>query len=402
MRQCAASKAEGVASTRSILLRLAFWGKDAFKVLEKSLGQNYDPHSLLWDLELRKYVRPSTTLVWDWMHCVVASGGTAQYSVGAFCRDVRDAGISLVDLDTWQVEALHGNHNHSLPKDFFQKRVKPEPLSHIKAFASECLTAVAVLAMFSRMVLDARGVLSRQSRMMQILSSICDILTSGDLAIAMCDQLADLFVQHHRAMLALYGHEILKVKTHLCHHIAPCLKRLGFMVSCFSNERRNRLVKAVCDHVPGSHLSRSILTRILMDLENRVQGARFEENCLVAPISDANCIAAFLGIEGARVRCSKSIAFRRGPVRTGMVMSLTSDGTGSVRREFVLVHAGIDVTYSSIDCPMVLALCEKLVRVSDDLLRITGVHELVDPSLFASSHMFASDDGKLRLLTTSF
>lgn len=48
--------------------------KGDFELLERASGMNYNPHGILHDEELRKYVLPASSTRLDPMHCLVANG----------------------------------------------------------------------------------------------------------------------------------------------------------------------------------------------------------------------------------------------------------------------------------------------------------------------------------------
>ena len=48
--------------------------KGNFELLERASGMNYNPHGILHDEELRKYVLPASSTRLDPMHCLVANG----------------------------------------------------------------------------------------------------------------------------------------------------------------------------------------------------------------------------------------------------------------------------------------------------------------------------------------
>lgn len=81
---------------------------------------------------------------------------------------------------------------------------------------------------------------------MQLAGRICNILQGGQSAVAHTGTLTGLFQQHHKLMLELWDEACVKIKGHLQHHIPECLERFGCNLSCFNNERRNRLIKKVC------------------------------------------------------------------------------------------------------------------------------------------------------------
>ena len=48
--------------------------KKKFAALEQALGVNYTPHGILFDVELRRYLKPVSVLQFDWLHCLLVQG----------------------------------------------------------------------------------------------------------------------------------------------------------------------------------------------------------------------------------------------------------------------------------------------------------------------------------------
>jgi hypothetical protein len=137
---------EGLGSPKHV-----FCGFSKYASLEKSLGLNFSPDGIVFDRSLWRIFGPVSSTIWDWMHCLVASGGAGQYAVNGFCLHVRQHGVSLEDLDKFASTLRGGNRKFSAPlkKTWFQDRVvtdTPSQAHHVKGFAGECLTAVAVLS----------------------------------------------------------------------------------------------------------------------------------------------------------------------------------------------------------------------------------------------------------------
>eukprot|EP00959_Pyramimonas_sp_CCMP1952_P367896 7706567-Pyramimonas_sp.AAC.1 len=125
-------------------------------------------------------------------------------------------------------------------------------------------------------------------------------------------------------MLRLYGPPYVKIKTHLCHHIPEVIQRAGANFNCFSNERRNRLLKAVC--VYTTHIdepSASLMGRILLDLEDRISKAPAASEYLTGPKKEAPELLEFFDEHDppTKVYASKQMVWARGTLRAGDVVS---------------------------------------------------------------------------------
>lgn len=62
-------------------------GAQSLALLQKTLGINHVPEGLLMDLHLRKYIKPVTHTLWDWMHCYLVHG-TASIEIQCLVKDL--------------------------------------------------------------------------------------------------------------------------------------------------------------------------------------------------------------------------------------------------------------------------------------------------------------------------
>jgi hypothetical protein len=348
--------------------------------LEKNMGINYDPDSLVFDRSLRQYYAPVTSTYIDFMHTICGSGGTAQFHINSFCCELGPAlGMTFNDMDMYaqdfynslvgvpyqrtrrsrtnlsRIESHHvcgeqasctcvrcvscrspasvvgqvgRGFRERLPRmlynGFFANRLRADG-AHIKAFAGECMSAVFVLVNFCKERLDADGLLKDHSVAMQTLGAIIDILSLHDEAAPFAPRLKDLFVEHHQLVTLLYGDVCLRVKTHLSYHIADSLKHWGVLLDCFSCERRNRLLKAACAH-SQSHagVERSALERLVLDMFDKVSNAECLPFCLRGSVSKLpHLIPEFAHLGNVvSVTCGKWMRTPIGAIRKGTVFAI--------------------------------------------------------------------------------
>ena len=72
------------------------------QTLQQVLGIVYEPRGVIFDPDLLQLTKAPTTVYWDFMHCMYASGGIAAYHVNQYARVLLEHGITLVDLDCFQ------------------------------------------------------------------------------------------------------------------------------------------------------------------------------------------------------------------------------------------------------------------------------------------------------------
>ena len=61
---------------------------EMFTSAQQIFGMTYDPSSLVFDRRLREIAGVPDRIFWDWQHCVLASGGVAQYGLNHFIRQI--------------------------------------------------------------------------------------------------------------------------------------------------------------------------------------------------------------------------------------------------------------------------------------------------------------------------
>lgn len=96
--------------------------------LQLMCGLIRDPHGLLWDEYIADLIDFPRCMYWDNMHCKFASGGTCQYLVNGFARELTNHGISLETLDSFTKKC----RGHKLYNKFWSNRIVPQEGKHIK------------------------------------------------------------------------------------------------------------------------------------------------------------------------------------------------------------------------------------------------------------------------------
>lgn len=206
--------------------------------LEQSVGIGYDRDGLLFDPDASAHINFPDCVYWDWMHNWCSSGGVGQYHVNRFALIITETiGMELADLDEFASKVVLPRSSPRLPKHFFKERVQSAKTAHIRAFASEILVAVIVLAMFVQLVLKPTGLLPDHVRCFEAMQAIFALFKRGlanEITMA-----RDVNRMHHELYMRLYP-ECGKPKLHYCMHVIDCWERLGILLSCFGAESNHR------------------------------------------------------------------------------------------------------------------------------------------------------------------
>lgn len=117
-----------------------------FEELQKNLGINYSPDSLLFDASLRPVFKPISSLFIDWMHTLVGSGGTGQYHLNGFLHSLEDdMGIVPADVDRFAADLYKSavrppNHRRRCCKHSLLAACRPKTLTtEVRSIVSVCV-----------------------------------------------------------------------------------------------------------------------------------------------------------------------------------------------------------------------------------------------------------------------
>lgn len=227
-------------------------------------GLHYEPRGLLWHASLRNLVCPAKHTMYDWMHCLVASGGIGQYEINGFLTAIKGLGLSLQQVDVFASAVT--TPRDKLPTKFFEDRYNPEYRSHLKCFASEVLTAVPILVLFCDIVLRPSGHLPQHCLCMGYLGDILDILTHHN-AVELAPKLRATIDKHNQLFAEIYA-DCTRPKFHWLYHLPEHLLDFQANLSCFCPERKHRAVKSIANHCFNDSLNVHVTLRMGNEVMN--------------------------------------------------------------------------------------------------------------------------------------
>ena len=231
----------------------AHMDRPAFARLQTSLGLHFEPESLLWDVELRQYVKPADVLTYDGMHILLANG-LLDNELTLFLPQLLAAGfpwnaITAVFEADWKTCKVF-RQGRPLRGIFTEYRRSKLAKEHVfSTFASEGFALVPILGYLLWTVaiprLRALGVdLTAQMQSFFALQSVIALIKEGKRADgAHPREVLQAIRRHLVAFKRAYPDAVCKPKNHWLWHLALQLERDGFCMDCFVGERFNHLLK---------------------------------------------------------------------------------------------------------------------------------------------------------------
>ena len=350
-----------------------------FERLQFVSGQNYNPHGLMSDLELRALVKPCEIMTYDWVHCLLQDG-VLSVEVDYF---VEAAEVSFLRLDhffqgNWNMHG--GSHPHKIFTAWRANRM--EETGHMKVTASEMLCLYGLIRHFVETRLDALpAALYYHREAFYAACEIVDILLMAKYGLKplhlAAAEMREAVSRCMRSHIAAYGTEGLKPKHHWCHDVAEQLERdasLDIVLDCFVIERLHKRVKSIaarCDsrgvdtEVRGVSWESSVLARLYQVQLERGATSSFTGGLRGKTIPAPRCPSILLA---SRLLSERGAAINVGDVvfcgaRAGQVVAC-------VEMQFLHVHVRVFAFVRKLSTNSgvwVLTLAEETWPVSDGL-----------------------------------
>ena len=217
-----------------------------FKLWEQAAGYNFEPQGLLFDKELREYVKPADHFLHDWMHCLLCNGIVATI-MNLLLKDLEVAKLDFYDMfqKYLQFWSLPKSMNASSLGSLFtaKKKKANKDANTFKASAGEFLGLYPILTYFLQKVLLPSGTCPKQCMVFVELSNLLDLLQTiplGKITAKQVEASVDaLFKALEVAGWVCFFH----AKFHWLVHFAGHLSNLQCLPSCFTHERKHKTVK---------------------------------------------------------------------------------------------------------------------------------------------------------------
>lgn len=261
----------------------------AFSRLQQSIGFNYSPAGLLLDVALRDVCRPCDANAFDGMHCTFANG-TLGWELHDVLESARSFGLRYPDLqdyvESWVLPAQLEMNAHRLSKCFSEKmQTSSRAAGTFKAQASDIISIYPIVRRFllHETTNEQRMAIKLELRSFLRLCRYADLyLLAKKGQKKAADELPAAAASYMRARQAAYGDETAKPKHHLQMHVSTQDWRNGYIVDCFTHERKHKVCKKFAtDHKNASNMEKYVALRCLHVQQAQLQDIILEESRLL-------------------------------------------------------------------------------------------------------------------------
>ena len=242
---------------------------------ERSLGQHYEPDSLLFDKDLRETVHPADIQTFDSMHCLLSNGLVDNELTVFLPRLVRAglpwASMAAVFAADWRFPKARWTTRSHL-KELFNEQRRTRLFTNGK-WSLDASTALAFVPIFGYLlvtvgipIFTARGAnLHAEIASFLALQGLVALVKEGKTSDGHARALRKAIARHLRIFKRAYPEEALKPKNHWMWHVLLQLLRDGWVLDCFVGERYNHSLKAALSNIRcTSNFEHSALKRILV------------------------------------------------------------------------------------------------------------------------------------------
>ena len=295
----------------------------ALPELQQLLGLKRDRHGLMEDPHVRTLYKPVDHTLRDWQHTLV-NNGVGNTLVANLVRVMLTAGITIALINNFIMSfVLPAKYGKVKDTWVTKKRLGPNMMD-IKAFSSEMLTIIPLLAVFAMSVFDEAHPLRDHAECMWTFHLIVGICRFGPTdALPYVEELRALITKHAELFVRLYP-RCQRPKFHHLFHIIDNMIFLRKLLSCFVTERKHRLTKRC-----ALYAFRGIENSVTRQLLNRTCQAfihepdLFRASYLINPATVRIDAWQFLRAHGAVLHC--------GGVRVRDVVWMNDRNVGVVR-----------------------------------------------------------------------
>jgi len=212
--------------------------------------------SILYQAHLRYLVCPTTTLMYDWMHCLFVSGVFNRH-MGQLMHFLGTVGTSYgvihsyMKLFRWPKRI--GNATGT--RAFEGSRARTNASTRIfKCSASEGLGIIRVMAQYARAMLRSTNAVVRSHALCFLyLFTIVHFIEASGRQYVDPESFRNMVGSYLHLYKSLYGTTSMVIKFHWLHHFSVYLARWGCLPSCWTLERKHRLPKKFANNIRNTN-----------------------------------------------------------------------------------------------------------------------------------------------------
>ena len=292
--------------------------RSAFEQLQKAYGISFAPEGLLWDMELRRHVRPRSILSFDAMHCVLSNGiaqnETALLFAALHRHHIGWGELRLFVSASWQTSRACGSPAQLRESVSAIREKICKDSGGFKSGASEMLMLLPLVEHFLDTIIVPRGLCGREVESFRALARVQRCIRQAKEGERGANELEQAIGQHLTAFLRAYGPQV-KPKNHYLLHLPLQVARDGVLFDAFVGERKHIALKKAAEVVRNTaQFERTTLFRCLASQLVAVSEPDYLRDRLISPQPFVD-LASFLGVE--RAEMSKTMIWHGALVGVG-------------------------------------------------------------------------------------
>jgi len=238
---------------------------DKFEKLQTALGITYNPNGVLLceTLEFKLSI-----VAFDYQHVYFVNGVfnlEAGKLLDMLKKEKGDRKVTYAHIDSFFKDGWVWPFHHRAGRDVLESRSSDG--GNLSCSASECLGCFALLMTFLslRVFDDARDDVKAACCSYYALCRVVVLLTMTTRGYVAADALMDAIQQHLKLHQSAYGYAHWKPKMHWCLHLPAQLRMFGFLVACFTHERKHKEIKRYMQGRmnPNTSFERNVLQDVL-------------------------------------------------------------------------------------------------------------------------------------------
>ena len=336
--------------------------KAKYEMYQRIHGYSYARHNMLLDASLA--IGAISVLMFDWMHVYLVSGmfNVEVFQLWTFLQPFGESWLKLHTFFqqwTWP-RTVKGCKNMFDPKNITEDK----NTDHFKTSASGSLGAYAVIALYLQRFVVRTGHAAAQVASFLLLCDVLDLCQSLKNCTVTADLLSHVIMKHLRAYAAAYGALGFRFKHHMAMHLAGQLRRFGFLLSCFVQERRHKAIKRYVNDRKNtlsfeSGLMEEVTIQHLYDLRKDPGHAEMEEPRTPTADQARDLQALWPRAPAADILCARVAMTAGANYAAGDVALFSYHGRACVGQ--IWYHSGVGCS----ECYTTLALWERRVGAAD-------------------------------------
>lgn len=237
------------------------------------VGINYHPDGILFDRELRRSFKPSTTHRYDPLHILFSNGILASEIMLFFKEAKRHVGVTFAQFREYAERVCwHSPEKRFKPQGVFSAAREKSSDASLKAGASELIAVYAVLRQWALAVFGHISAMRPSMKSLLLLLDVVDLVLKAATTRLRADDVEDIASRLDIAVFTYleafadgHGRGEMKHKHHELCHLADQLRKDKRLLWCFTVERKHIVAKSLMQHNRSLRaFARGAVSRMLM------------------------------------------------------------------------------------------------------------------------------------------